>query len=91
MTHKLAVETTIQFVLLSSAFPFTFSFVPEEQLTVYTQGEFQTDHHWFAELPWRWRMSVRVTCCMIMYLEESFADPGFNLSLDTVVFFGLFL
>lgn len=31
VTHKLAVETTIQFVLLLSAFPFTFS-APEEQL-----------------------------------------------------------
>lgn len=26
-----------------------------------------------------------------MYLEESFADPGFNLSVDTSVFLGLFL
>lgn len=67
-------------VFLLSAFPFTSVSRPEEQRSAActraqctARGEFQTDHHWFAELPWQWRMSVRVTCCTIMYLEESFA------------------
>lgn len=95
VTHKLAVETTIQFVL-PSAFPFTFFSVTEEQLSptrtlgqCTPRGEFQTDHHWF-ELPWRWQMSFRVTCCMIMYLKESFADTGCNLSIDTFIYLALF-
>lgn len=76
-------------VFLLSAFPFTFVSLPEEQRSpacartqCTARGEFQTDRHWFAELPWQWRMSVRVTCCTLMYLEEAFA----HLSAGTVAF-----
>lgn len=76
-------------VFLLSAFPFTFVSLPEDQRSpactraqCTPSGEFQTDHHWFAELPWQCRMSVRVTCCTIMYLEESLV----HLSAETSPF-----
>lgn len=79
VTHKLAMETTIQLVL--SDFPFTLFSVQEEQLSLARtlsqrtpRGEFQTDHHWFAGVTMAMPMSVGVTCCTIMYLEEPFAD-----------------
>lgn len=54
VTHKLAVETTIPLVCVSlyvlrtrgTAQPLVHTRM------VYTEGEFQTDHHWVAELPW---------------------------------------